>query len=191
MIEDIADASSATHVIGGDDKTSLRRTPRLMIALSSTANILHMDWLSSSQRQGRFIETRPYLLLLDRTAESNYSFSMKETLLNGEQRRNEGGLLAGWSLYFAKGVAGNKAPKDDELQLIVSSSGGAIIDCLTSETDLSNVIVITSDSKTLPELSEQQLQEDYVAQAAEVFSTSWLYQVIIHQKLSGLKRGRK
>ena len=191
VLEDIVDAPSATHIIAGDKNLPLRRTPKLMIGLNSTANVLHMDWVISSKRQGRFCETRPYLLLLDRTAESNYSFSMKETLLNGEMRRSEGGLLKGWSLYFAKNVAGNKAPKEDELNLMVTSAGGCVLECLNSEADLSNVIVITSDSTTLPDLVEAQLAEEYVSQAAEIFSTSWLYNVIIHQKLSGLKRGRK
>ena len=190
VIESINEASSATHVIGGDDSNPFRRTPKLMVALCSTSNILHLDWLIASKRQNRFLETRPYLLLRDRLGEKNYQFNMKETLQNGKMRREEGGILSGWRIYVAKNVAGNKAPKQEDLNVIITSAGGDFLDELNSEIDLSNVIVITSDPDTLPDHVEDQLAEDHVNDAAEVFPTTWLFDVILHQKLSGLKRGR-
>ena len=74
--------------------------------------------------------------------------------------------------------------------MIITSTGGDFLDELNSEIDLSNVIVITSDPDTLPDHVEDQLAEDHVNDAAEVFPTTWLFDVILHQKLSGLKRGR-
>jgi len=191
-VVDIDDASSATHVIAGDDKTAIRRTPRLMIGICVTANILSMEWLVSSKRSRRFIETRPFLLLHDRVAERNYSFSMKETLLNGQLRRQEGGVLKDLNIYFCKKLAGNKAPKADELNLIVSCAGGNVISELSVENvNLKKIIVITSDPMTQPDLVEEQKTEPFVSEISDVFPTSWFYDVIIHQKLAGLKRGKK
>ena len=191
-IVDIDDASLATHVIAGDDKTPIRRTPRLMIGICVTANILSMEWLVSSKRSRRFMETRPFLLLHDRIAERNYSFSMKETLLNGQLRRQEGGVLKDLNVYFCKNLAGNKAPKADELNLIVSCAGGNVISELSDENvKLKKILVITSDPTTQPDLVEEQKAEPFVSEISDVFPTSWFYDVIFHQKLSGLKRGKK
>uniref|UniRef100_A0A7S2NXA5 BRCT domain-containing protein n=1 Tax=Leptocylindrus danicus TaxID=163516 RepID=A0A7S2NXA5_9STRA len=192
LIESLEKAHEATHVIAGDgQKNSLRRTPKLMIGLCSTSNILHLDWLITSYKQKRFCESRQFLLLHDQTAESNYSFSMKETLRNGEERRSEGGLFTGRSIYFAKNVAGNKAPKAEELRMIIDAAGGKVVDSLSPDKDYyPNVFVITSDPLFHPDLVAAQEAEEYVSEVADVFPTSWLFDVIIHQKLSGLKRGR-
>mmetsp|Transcript_12791 Transcript_12791/g.19361 ORF Transcript_12791/g.19361 Transcript_12791/m.19361 type:complete len:918 (+) Transcript_12791:121-2874(+) len=192
LIESLEKAHEATHVIAGDgQKNSLRRTPKLMISLCSTSNILHLDWLITSYKQKRFCESRQFLLLHDQTAESNYSFSMKETLRNGEERRSEGGLFTGRSIYFTKNVAGNKAPKAEELRMIINAAGGRVVDSLSPDEDyFPNVFVITSDPLLHPDLVAAQEAEEYVSEVADVFPTSWLFDVIIHQKLTGLKRGR-
>lgn len=192
LLENIEDAASATHVIAGDTNHPLRRTPKLMICLCITSNILHMDWLRQSFKEKTFVNCNHYLLLNDRIAEQNYSFFMKQTLREGNERRSEGGLLAGWRVLFCRGVAGNKAPKEEELKLIVDAAGGSVLEYsqlpLPDTEDTAHVIVITSD----PALPEQ-VSDERVAHAANdgagFFSTTWLFSCIIHQKLSGIKRG--
>ena len=192
LIESLEKAQEATHIIAGDGgKKSLRRTPKLMIGLCSTSNILHLDWLVASYKQKSFCESRQFLLLHDHAAESNYSFSMKETLKNGEERRSEGGLFSGKCIYFAKNVADNKAPKAEELKLIIAATGGEVVDYISpDEENFPNVFVITSDPLLHPDLVPIQEAEEYVPEVADVFPISWLFDVITHQKLSGLKRGR-
>eukprot|EP00568_Trieres_chinensis_P003009 CAMPEP_0183316142 /NCGR_PEP_ID=MMETSP0160_2-20130417/53996_1 /TAXON_ID=2839 ORGANISM="Odontella Sinensis, Strain Grunow 1884" /NCGR_SAMPLE_ID=MMETSP0160_2 /ASSEMBLY_ACC=CAM_ASM_000250 /LENGTH=75 /DNA_ID=CAMNT_0025481859 /DNA_START=195 /DNA_END=419 /DNA_ORIENTATION=+ len=73
---------------------------------------------------------------------------MKQSLQEGRERRKEGGLLAGWRVYFCEGVAGNKAPKEDDLDLIIRAAGGNVITSsnlpLPEDEDNSSVFVITN-----------------------------------------------
>jgi len=185
----IIGASTATHVIAGDNSTSLRaRTPKFMIAISRTSNILHMDWLTNSYAEKRVLDCQKYRLINDTVAEKTYNFSMLNSLEEGEKRRNKGGLLNGWNIYICEGVAGNKAPKQEELLLIIKAAGGNIlkypdINSLGKE-DQAKSIVLTST----PATSEQK-KDPKVSRLARFgkgyFTTSWLFDCIINQQLKG------
>jgi len=192
-IEDFEYAYSATHIIAGDAKNSIRRTPKMMIAFSVTSKILHLDWLLNSYKQKQFQATGHYLLLRDEIAENKYSFSLRQTLQEGYERRKEGGLLKGRCIIFCEGVAGNKAPKEDELRYIVEAAGGQVISLpeISSITPAlaANVIVIISDPVLPGQISGKIAK---VAETGEgVFSTTWLFDSLFHQKIVGVKRGRK
>lgn len=186
----IIGASTATHVIAGANSTSLRaRTPKFMIAISRTSNILHMDWLTNSYAEKRVLDCQKYRLINDTAAEKTYNFSMLNSLEEGEKRRNEGGLLNGWNIYICEGVAGNKAPKQEELLLIIKAAGGNIlkypdINSLGKE-DQAKSIVLTST----PATSEQK-KDPKVSRLARFgkgyFTTSWLFDCIINQQLRGI-----
>lgn len=186
------DVLKATHVIAGGPEHSIRRTPKLMIALCLTPHILSLDWLNDSYKKKSAQPCSHYLLLNDEVAESNYSFSMKATIREGKQRRLEGGLLAGWSLLFCQDVAGNKAPKEAELRMIVSAAGGTFIDYsdipLVEDIDRTHVLVITSDPP-LPHQTENPATKAIADSGAGFFSTTWLFRCIMQQKLTGTKRG--
>lgn len=196
LLENIEDAATATHVIAGDaDEYPIRRTPKFMICLCRTPNILQMDFLVKSFKCKRFAPTSQYLLLNDHRAEEQYSFSMKQTLREGNERRKEGGLLAGWRVLFCDDVAGNRAPKAEELNLMVDAAGGTVL--TTSQLPLSdqdddagaNVIVITSDP-ALPSQTSNEEVSKAASDGAGFFTTTWLFECFIHQKLSGVKRGK-
>ncbi len=191
QIED--DVLKATHVIAGDTNHPMRRTPKLMAALCRTTNILSLDWLKDSYKQKSLVACSHYNLLIhDPTLEEMYNFSMKTTLREGNQRYSEGGLFNGWLIYISNNVAGNRAPKREELEMIIQAAGGTMIDHsdlpLSYGKDRSHVIVITSDPP-LPEQVGNILGRELAHDGAGFFSTTWLFQCIMQQKLSGIRRG--
>jgi len=191
IIEDLEDAWSATHVIAGSNETSIRRTPKLMIALSCTPHILHMDWLRQCAKESTIVSTRNYIVLDDHVAEKKYNFSMKHTLVEGNQRRKEGGLFFGWTILFAPGVAGNRAPRKKALELIVQAAGGIPMfspekPLMKDEESKARVIVITSDPPTEKQTSYPDLIQ-VSQEGAGFFTTTWLFDCITRQKFLGPK----
>lgn len=188
LVETVDDAITATHAIAGDGKTSLRRTPKLMICLCKTSNILDLKWLTASAKAKEPLNPNDYLLLNDKQAEKSYDFSMRETLQNGSAVRSErGGLLGAWSIHFCKGVAGKKAPPENELRLIVAATGGTMLKTIsakaTKDLDPAKTILITSDPATAAQKSDKDVKRLSSA-GARVFTTSWLFHCMITQHLS-------
>jgi len=132
------------------------------------------------------LNTDEYLLLDDREAEKTYNFSMKETLENGSIARLErGGVLGHWYVYICPGVAGNNAPSIKELNLVVEATGATLLSSL-SESDVpdpTKTIVITSDPSTSAQRLEKGVKR-VTRLGAKLFSATWLFGVIITQKLS-------
>uniref|UniRef100_A0A7S4QQR9 BRCT domain-containing protein n=2 Tax=Ditylum brightwellii TaxID=49249 RepID=A0A7S4QQR9_9STRA len=188
----IENATKATHVIAGDANYSLRRTPKLMVCLCCTSYVLHLDWLLQSFEAKTLLNPTDYLLIYDELAEKRYRFSMRLTLKNGSERREEGGLFAGWSIFFCRGVAGNNAPKEEELNMIVKAAGGSIITYsdlpLPYERNRAHIFVITSDPATEEQTCDYQAAT-LAKNGAGFYTTTWLFGCIIHQKLFGIKRG--
>ena len=186
FVDSAEEAHTATHVIASDGKSKLRRTPKLMICLCRTPNILSMEWLEQSAKEQRVLDTEGYLLLEDREAEKRYNFSMKDTIENGVvARRKRGGVLGGWSIYICQNVAGKKAPSMKEMKLIVDAAGGQIIKSISkpqSPFDPLKTIILTSEPCT-----KSQMNERGVAKAkglgAKIFSTTWLFRTLITQQL--------
>merc|ERR1712032_698340 len=132
-----------------------------------------------------------FLLLNDSVAEDAYSFTMKNTLKEGYKRRNEGGLFSGWYILFCHGVAGNRAPKNVDLRMMVQCAGGTIITFsdipLHKSDNPSHVLVITSTPQTKKqcENSKAMLASK---EGAGFFTSSWLFDCMMHQKLKGIKQ---
>jgi len=191
-IEIVDDPLLATHVIAGDGEHKIRRTAKLMASLCVTPNIMRLDWLEDSYKSIQIMSPNPYLLLNDRVAEKAYGFSMKMTLREGNERRNEGGLLYGWKILVCDGVAGNKAPKESELQMMIKAAGGQWITTsdipIPVEEDPTHVIVLTSDPAT-PDQRDNENAQVAAENGAGFFTTSWLFDSMMHQKLFGIKRG--
>ena len=162
QIEIVDAVVEATHVIAGSSQHSLRRTSKLMAALCLTPNILKAEWLEESYSSRGLLSCNHYLLLNDSKAESVYSFSMRNTLREGNDRRKAGGLLCDWSVYVCDEVAGNKAPKTHELKMMIRAAGGKWItydDIPVPVTDdPTHVIVLTSDPPLQKQLDEPKAQ---------------------------------
>lgn len=184
FVDSIEDAPTVTHVIASDGKSNVRRTPKLMICICKTSQILSSEWLEQSAKEQRVLDTDDFLLLGDKEAEQTYHFSMKETLNNGRKARlDRGGVLGEWSIYICSGVAGNKAPSSKDLNIIVQATGATLLSSLKTIVNPLKTIVITSDPG-----AQSQLKESGVAKAkglgAKVLTTSWLFSTIITQQIS-------
>lgn len=181
IVESIEEAHTATHVIVTDGKTKLRRTPKLMVCICKSPNIVKLEWLEQSAKEQRVLDTTPYLLIDDKEAEKRYNFSMKDTIQNGIQVREKGGVLGGLYVYICSGVAGNQAPSTKELNLIIEAAGGNVLSSLsTSNTNPAKTIVLTSDPCTHSQLREPGVK-NIPQMGGKIVSTSWLFHVIITQ----------
>ncbi len=182
----------ATHVIVSDDDHHIRRTSKLMASLCVTPHIMKADWLEDCYNKRKIKSPRHYTVLNDYIAEKAYSFSMKQTIKEGNERRQFGGLLHGWKIYICANVAGNKAPKEADLRMMIAAAGGTWLEPnevpLKDGEDPSHVIVITSHPATT-----EQLEDENAKKAAEngagYFTTSWLFDSFMHQKMFGIRRG--
>jgi hypothetical protein len=166
LLEDIKDAHRCTHLVASDGKTAMKRTPKLMIALCTTPNIVTLKWLQDSAKAGKLLDTGAYLLLKDREAEKAYSFSMSETLARVKERQTSGStLLGGRRIYvcptvFKNTEDGKKSPPAGDLKLIVSAAGGHFVEksAELKATDAGDLVVITnSDPK---QKQKQEAQKD-------------------------------
>lgn len=191
-IDIVDDPLNATHVIAGDGEHKIRRTAKLMASLCVTPNIMRLEWLEDSYKAISIMAPNHYLLLNDRAAEKAYGFSMKMTLREGNERRNEGGLLYGWKILVCDGVAGNRAPKESELHMMIKAAGGTLINAddipIPVEEDPTHVIVLTSDPAP-PDQRDNEKAQVAAENGAGFFTTSWLFDSMMHQKLFGVKRG--
>lgn len=191
LIETLEDASSVTHVIAGGPN-GIRRTSMMMIGLCATSNILHSDWLWQCFKERKLLPSTHFLLLSDRASEKKYGFSMKQTLRNGQERRSEGGLLFGWKVFVCQDVAGRKAPQEKDLNLIINAAGGEVLSAsqipLSPSDKPDHVIVLTSDPPLQSQLDDKSATK-LADEGAGWFTTTWLFDCILHQKLSGIKRG--
>lgn len=174
-------------VIASDGKTKLRRTPKLMICICKTSQILSIRWLEQSAKVQRVLDTDDFLVLDDKEAETTYNFSMIETLRNGKMKRHEsGGVLGGWYVYICKNVAGNNAPSSEEMNLVVEATGATLLHSLEDSkdgpADLTKTIIITSDPSTAAQRSEKGVKR-VSKLGAKVLSTADLFHTIITQQL--------
>jgi hypothetical protein len=171
-------------VIASDGLESLRRTPKLMIALCKTSNIVSMTWLDDSGKKRKALSTRKYLVLNDTEAERKYKFNMRTTLQNGDiLRQEEKTILNGRNVYVCKGVAGNKAPPEGELKLIIDAAGGKWVTASSSlkQLDADTAIVITSDPPAKGQLSNKDVFKAVKA-GIRHYSTSWLFNCLLCQE---------
>jgi hypothetical protein len=151
LLDKVDDASTATHVIAGSQGTTLRRTPKLMIGLCKTSNVVNLDWLLESAKDRKALPSKKFLLVDDGEAEANYDFHMRETLMRAGSMRSSGkSLLGRYSVFVCAGVAGNKSknnrtPPIEEFRLILEAAGATWLSSLPSNTkSLSSTIVIMS-----------------------------------------------
>lgn len=155
LIESIEYARMATHVIPSDGVVKMRRTAKLMVCLSTTSNILSIEWLVQSSSQRRILDTEDFLLIgnnRDIEAELRYKFSMADTIQNSLlARENNGGVLGGWSVYICDGVAGNNFPGLKELRLIIEAAGGSVLQESLPNLHLDNIVLLTSDWTSVPD----------------------------------------
>jgi len=187
LVDHLEEAHTATHVIAGDTKTSIRRTPKLMIGLCCSSNIVNLDWLVKSNAAHRALPSEDFLILDDNEAEKQYKFVMKQTLNRISSFAERGtSLLAGWHVFSCKGVVGNKAPPEKEFRLIIEAAGGKWLPSLSASSmkglDISHLMVITSDPETKKQTSLKAVASA-LANGAAKLTTSQLFHAFMTQKL--------
>ena len=193
-IEIVNDPLTCTHAIVGDADNHIRRTAKLMAVLCITPYIMSSTWLDDCYKHRLIMGPSHHMLLNDYIAEKAYCFSMKKTVRDGNERRKEGGILNGWKIMLCSDVAGKKAPKESDLKMMVAASGGQWLESsnvpVPLEEDPIHVIVITSDPATLNQLEDEKARTA-AENGAGFFTTGWLFDILMHQKISGIRRGRK
>lgn len=186
LLESVESAHTATHVIVTDGTGPIRRTPKLMIAFCRTCNIVTLDWLVQSARVGNALPCAPFFALGDEKAEKQYNFSLEKTIARIQANlKNETYLLSGRAVYVCKGVAGNKAPPENELRLIVEAAGGTWLSSLTSPSKdgkNSTIIIVTSDPEPKKQVSSKDVTAALKGGAAKK-TTSWLFRATMTQQL--------
>lgn len=188
LLEDIADAHTVTHIIASDGKDStLKRTPKLMIGICMTKNIVTKEWLLKSSKAGAPLPCDKFLVLHDTEAEKKYEFSMRQTLKRiSNNLEKHASLLGGRSVFVCKGVAGNKAPSENELRMIIGAAGGTWLASLSAATikdiDASRILLITSDPEQKKQVSPKPVANALRNGAAKC-TTSFLFHAIMLQEL--------
>ena len=194
-MENLEDAAHATHVIAASVDVKLSRTPKLMVALSRTDNIVHFDWLKEASQNRRVISAKDYLLVHNSAAigeaEKKYKFKLSETLDRARKLRAKGKLLFhGLYFFLCPGVAGNtsktnRTPSEDDFRLILEGAGAKVLSVLPDHTDArARIIIVTSK---LAGEKKKQIRNKDVAQAvsrgAFVKTTDEVFHAIMTQKL--------
>ena len=145
LISDLKDAHTATHLIS---PMPMKRTPKLLIAMCCTNNIVGIEWLDACMKEGKAVKTRKFQLTRDKEAETKYNFSMADSLKRAAERRHQNKkLLDGFDVFFCRHVAGNtskqnRTPKLSEYRSILEAAGATIVNALPDDT--TNTIVVTS-----------------------------------------------
>eukprot|EP00546_Thalassionema_frauenfeldii_P013240 CAMPEP_0178927422 /NCGR_PEP_ID=MMETSP0786-20121207/19179_1 /TAXON_ID=186022 /ORGANISM="Thalassionema frauenfeldii, Strain CCMP 1798" /LENGTH=231 /DNA_ID=CAMNT_0020602853 /DNA_START=29 /DNA_END=720 /DNA_ORIENTATION=- len=173
LLETIEEAETATHIICSNGKEQMRRTPKLLVGICNTSNLLTSKWLVDSALKRAALPVQSYLVLNDKEFEKKHKFQMRTALANSDRfRQNNTTLLAGRDVFICKGVPGNKAPPEKELKLIVNAAGGKWL----SRSPRGKCIIITSDPP-----AKNQLR--VVRQGSQHFTISWLFNCILSQEL--------
>jgi hypothetical protein len=157
-------------------------TPKLMIALCSTRNIVTLDWLIDSKKAGEILDCDQYLVFNGNEVQSKFGFCMKETLENHISARRRGGILAGWSVLVCEGVAGNNPPSETDLKMIVEAAGGRVMYSCPESPE--KVLVITSDPPTVRQRSTSYEQS---RKGNLVVTITWLFDCVMRQQFNGKK----
>ena len=185
-VETTEEAHLATHVIAKKGKDPLKRTPKLMIAMNKTPNIVTFDWFLESAKKGTALPCDRYLVK-DKVAEKTYNFRMVETAERiKEHLKHNTSVLSGKAIFVCKGVAGDNAPKEDELICIVEAAGGRWLSMLetTATASTEDLIIITSKDQSA---ASKQVKERAVARALKEGAlqkpTTWLFDGMMAQQL--------
>eukprot|EP00547_Thalassionema_nitzschioides_P014744 CAMPEP_0194240250 /NCGR_PEP_ID=MMETSP0158-20130606/6475_1 /TAXON_ID=33649 /ORGANISM="Thalassionema nitzschioides, Strain L26-B" /LENGTH=1292 /DNA_ID=CAMNT_0038974919 /DNA_START=23 /DNA_END=3898 /DNA_ORIENTATION=+ len=125
LLESIEEAETATHIICSNGKAQMRRTPKLLIGICNTSNLVTTKWLVDSALKRVALPVHNYLVLNDRAFEKKHKFRMRTALANSDTfRQDETTLLGGRDVFVCKDVPENKAPPIEEFKLIVQAAGG-------------------------------------------------------------------
>lgn len=195
MIDDLKDAHKCTHLIASDGKSSIKRTPKLMIALCTTTNIVTLKWLQDSFKAAKLLDTKSYLILKDREAEKAYDFTMSKSLSRVKERQQSGStLLSGRKVYvcptvFKNTEDGKRSPPAEDLKLIIQAAGGEWIDKPKdlNSLDGSGVLVITnSDPKQKATQVKQKDVAAALANGSETRSIKSLLHIMMTQEYDDL-----
>mmetsp|Transcript_24662 Transcript_24662/g.37760 ORF Transcript_24662/g.37760 Transcript_24662/m.37760 type:complete len:530 (-) Transcript_24662:88-1677(-) len=149
-----------THLVVGRDGLKPRRIKFLAALCVCPANIVVCEWIEESFRSKTFIppdrfHISRYSDVIEQT-EMEHTFSMNSTFNNAFAALEDGGILAGMSVYVSPGVIGWHGPSKDEVSALLNASGAVYIDrssgvkkMMSNQGDVSKLIIITSD-KAVP-----------------------------------------
>ena len=180
LIENLDSIYRANYLIAGDDATSIRRTPKVLIAMNCGIPLLHLDWLVSCGTTGKFVSpTKKHMLLNDKKAEEEFDFCMKDSMERWVFRDKRGEkLLTGWFVYVCKNLfSDTKVPDSNTFELIISSAGGVFCDRFTKDECDRTLVITRTENYKLPRDIKSAVQE-----GAQVRTYHWLFNAMLRQE---------
>jgi hypothetical protein len=150
-----------------------------------------MNWLIQSAKAREALPCNEFLLLGDKKAEETYEFDMRSTMQRGDKLRSKNKfLLSGHGVYICSGVAGVKAPPEEELKLIVDAAGGKWLSSIAprdiGSINASNILIVTKEKpdKKKTKSTEASNVDKAVKLGAQTCPASRLFHCIIRQSMS-------
>ena len=149
LIENARSAKKATHVIVCSKNITIRRTPKLLIALcsSSAPHFLGIEWLEASAQAKAalpvddfLISTKAYKKMVN---EFKTKFGVDLCNVVASKSAEAEPMLANTVVTFEKGLAGNRFPPEAELKLIVEAAVGKFV---KTPGKAANLLVVTDDN---------------------------------------------
>ncbi|KAJ1633598.1 hypothetical protein T492DRAFT_866582 [Pavlovales sp. CCMP2436] len=120
MVEDAADIGSCAVCVV-DEKT-IKRTVKLLIAISNKVKLVKSTWVTACQEKGCLVSEDEYLLKgyfsSDAKSSVTWSFNANKYALDGAGVCFEG-------LSFL--LSANVKPKKEDMKLIIESAGGKVV----------------------------------------------------------------
>lgn len=120
-----------THLV--TDK--VRRTVKLLCAVSRGIPVVDMSWLDASKKSKSFVDSSSFILE-DKEAQKKFNFSMERSL----ELAQNAGLLDGYKIH----VTPNVRPPPDDMKEIIKSAKGEIVSKMPTSRD-NDVIVLSCD----------------------------------------------
>jgi len=156
-------------------------TIKTLAAFSRTSKIVAEKWLRDSYKAGKILPCDKKYIAESTRIKYFDSFSMKQTIANGQQARKCGGILANYRVCYSIGFE----PKG--LDHAIKAAGGTLVEpSFSSETcDMSRLLVITKEGECGRKLQKP------VRDGTTVISHRILYDVLMHQSLEPINASCK
>ncbi|KAJ3094526.1 PAX-interacting protein 1 [Phlyctochytrium planicorne] len=112
--EEAKDVATCTHLIAN----KVARTEKFLLGILHAKEIVTMDWVSDSIREGTWKEPERYRLK-DREAEDRLVFSLEESLRGAQTQ----GVFQGYTVY----ITPNITPDEATLRRLIEAGGGKVM----------------------------------------------------------------
>jgi len=118
LADDIKNSKLATHLV----MDKFKRTPKMLMAINEGAYAVKEEWMVDSAARkvvgGISLEEEPSYILDDKDG---------KPMTDVMKMRRRANIFEDYAFLITTNVAGNKAPKEEELKAIIESGGGTYL----------------------------------------------------------------